>query len=99
MKRMARGPLVVACVLAVGVAAGRWANVTPVLGQPAAPAVHEPPSFRDVVKKALPAVVSVESKAKPEPRRTGAQNNPRRRVVPRQDDQQLPEDFRKFFEE
>jgi serine protease Do len=100
MKRLARGPLVVACVLAVGVAAGRWAGVTPVLGQSAAsPAVHEPTSFRDVVKKVLPAVVSVESKAKPEPRRTGAQNNPRRRVVPRLDDQQLPEDFRKFFEE
>src|SRR5438309_2148302 len=100
MKRLARGPLVVACVLAVGVAAGRWAGVTPVLGQSAAsPAVHEPTSFRDVVKKVLPAVVSVESKAKPEPRRTGAQNNPRRRVVPRLDDQQVPEDFRRFFEE
>jgi len=100
MKRLAQGPLVVACVLAVGVAAGRWVNTTPVLGQSAAsPAVHEPTSFRDVVKKVLPAVVSVESKAKPEPRRTGAPNNPRRRVVPRQDDeQQIPDELRRFFQ-
>lgn len=53
-------------------------------------------SYRDVVKKVLPAVVSIESNSKPKP---AAQkpNQPRRR--PQLDDEGVPEEFRRFLDE
>src|SRR5438105_2753080 len=87
MIRSARWPLLVVC-LAGGVAVGRWAGQTEVQGQ-LAPAVAAIPreltSYRDVVKRVLPAVVSIEAKAKPRPQisntqrrgqRPGPQGNP-----------------------
>ncbi len=57
---------------------------------PAVPAIpRELTSYRDVVKKVLPAVVSIESRAKAAPAR------PRRRG-PLEDD--IPEEFRRFFD-
>jgi len=52
-------------------------------------------SYRDVVKKVLPSVVSIESKAKPV--RLKDQGQKRRNQLP--DNPQIPEEFRKFFEE
>src|SRR5258708_6936229 len=61
---------------------------------PAPPAVpKEMTSYRDVVKKVLPAVVSLESRAKP----SAKAKQPKKRVPA--DDQQVPEEFRKFLEE
>jgi serine protease Do len=54
-------------------------------------------SYRDVVKKVLPAVVSIKSTAKPKPAAQPKPNQPRRRPQP--DDQGIPEEFRRFFEE
>jgi len=67
------------------------------------PVNKEPPvipkeltSYRDVVKKVLPAVVSIEAKARAKPRlKQPAQ--PKR--PPRFDDSQVPEEYRRFFEE
>jgi serine protease Do len=56
---------------------------------PVAPAIpRELTSYRDIVKKLLPAVVSIESRAKVAPAE-------RRRRGPRNDD--VPEEFRRFF--
>ena len=52
-------------------------------------------SYRDVVKNVLPAVVSIESRVKP---KVKADQGQRRRRVPL-DDNQIPEEFRKFFEQ
>jgi serine protease Do len=54
-------------------------------------------SYRDVVKRVLPAVVSIEGQAKARPKAKADSSQPRRRF--RADDQQMPEEFRKFFEE
>src|SRR5262249_5971560 len=68
-------------------------------GQANAPAPAAIPkeitSYRDVVKRVLPAVVSIESTAKP--KAAQKPNQPRRR--PQFDDQDVPEEFRRFFEE
>jgi serine protease Do len=56
----------------------------------------ETTSYRDVVKRVLPAVVSVEGKAKPRPK-SKTEQTPKRRVP--LDDQMVPEEFRRFFEE
>jgi serine protease Do len=50
-------------------------------------------SYRNVVKRVLPAVVSIESRIQPQTR----QGKPRRKVLP--DNPAIPEDFRKFFKE
>jgi serine protease Do len=50
-------------------------------------------SFHPVVQKVLPAVVSIESMAKPKVRT----NRPAPRRQPQLDDSQVPEEFRKFF--
>jgi serine protease Do len=50
-------------------------------------------SYRDVVKKVLPAVVSIESHAKP----AAKAKQPNRRPQP--DEEQAPDEFRKFLEE
>ena len=59
---------------------------------PAAPAIPgEMTSYRDVVKKVLPAVVSIEARAKMKVR-------PARRRAP-VDENQVPEEFRRFFQD
>jgi serine protease Do len=59
--------------------------------QTAQSAAAEPGSYRGVVKKVLPAVVSIETKMKVAQR--GAKT-----THPFGDEQQMPEEFRKFFE-
>jgi serine protease Do len=92
--------------LVAGAVGGTWV-VAPVLqGQaPAqaqvAPAPKELYSYRDVVKRVLPAVVSIEAKTKakkvePKSRPRIERRNPQ---VPDDLRKQLPEEFRKFFEE
>jgi serine protease Do len=87
---MKRCSLIVCCLILGGLAgiflAGPLLN-----GQaPAVPAIpNELTSYRDVVKKVLPAVVSIDSKTQAAPVPKG------RRRVPRED---LPEEFRRFFE-
>src|SRR5262249_28812982 len=61
-------------------------------GQPAAPLPKELTSFRDVVKTVVPAVVSIESKAKVV-KTKGGQSRP----APF-DRNQIPEEFRRFFD-
>src|SRR5438132_1247770 len=61
--------------------------------QPPLQLPKEPTSFRDVVKRVLPAVVSIDSKPK------GVKAN---KDLPRQipnDPNQIPEEFRRFFDE
>jgi serine protease Do len=87
---MKRTLLLVCCLLLGGIAGAFLAG--PLLqGQnPAAPVIpKELTSYRDIVKKVLPAVVSIESRAKAAPAE-------RRRRGPRNDD--IPEEFRRFFE-
>ncbi len=52
-------------------------------------------SYRDIVKQVLPAVVSIESRAKP---KVKMMNQPRGRRG-QFDDSQVPEEFRRFFEQ
>jgi len=93
---MNRFALVLTCVLLGGVAGGLVGR--PLLqGQapPAPPALPVIPkelsSYRDIVKKVLPAVVSIESRTKV------ARTRQPRRAQPF-DDQQLPPELRRFFE-
>jgi serine protease Do len=86
--------------LVVGAIIGGFAvsPLVPLLvGQAPAPVVlpKELTSYRDIVKQVLPAVVSLEAQAKPV-----AKPNPQtpRRRLPFDDDA-LPEEFRKFFED
>jgi serine protease Do len=83
---MKRCFLVVSCVLLGGL--GAWLGQSLLQGQANVPAAipKELASYRDVVKKVLPAVVSIEAQAK-----AGA-GRPRR-----PDDTQLPGDLRPFF--
>jgi serine protease Do len=88
MKRLSA--LVVALVL--GVFAGALAINTLLQGQAPTPTAipKEMTSYRDVVKKVLPAVVSIESRAK-----VIKAKQPRKSPAP---DDQIPEEFRKFFQ-
>ncbi len=91
---MKRWPLVLAGLI-VGASAGTWVTGTLLQGQApvAAPAPAIPAeltSYRDIVKRVLPAVVSIESRGK-------ARRPARKRSGPIED-QQLPEEFRRFFE-
>src|SRR5437868_15493229 len=52
-------------------------------------------SYRGVVKQVLPAVVSIESKVKPKAKRMNQPRNRRGGV----DDSQVPEEFRRFFDQ
>ncbi len=54
-------------------------------------------SYRDVVKKVLPAVVSIEANGKPKAAAEKPKQQPRRR--PQLEDDGIPEEFRRFFEE
>jgi serine protease Do len=65
--------------------------------QPAVPPVpKELYSYRDIVKRALPAVVSIEAEAKSKPR-SKLKQPARRGQLP--NDPRVPEEFRRFFEE
>jgi serine protease Do len=87
---MKRCSLIVCCLVAGGMA-GTFVAGTLLQGQaPVAPALPgELTSYRDVVKRVLPAVVSIESKVKVEPTR-------QRRRGSREE--QIPEEFRRFFD-
>jgi S1-C subfamily serine protease len=60
----------------------------------AAPVPKDLTSYRDVVKKVLPAVVSIEGKVAATPVKAKQQ----RKRMPL-DDQQVPQEFRRFFED
>jgi len=87
---MKRCSLIVCCLL-VGGSAGTFVAGRLLQGQaPVATVIpKEMTSYRDVVKKMLPAVVSIESQAKAAPAR------PRGRA-PREE--QIPDEFRRFFD-
>ena len=88
---MKRGSLIVCC-LVVGGLAGTFLAGPLLKGQvPAAPALpKELTSYRDVVKKVLPAVVSIESRTKAVPAGQGRRRPPM--------DERVPEEFRRFFD-
>ncbi|MCS6853095.1 MAG: Do family serine endopeptidase [Gemmataceae bacterium] len=96
MKSSARWPLMVVLVLFGGVALGFVASPW-LRGQATAVPVmpRELTSYRDVVKRVLPAVVSIETKVKPV---STKMRQPNRRRLPF-DDLQIPEEFRRFFQE
>ncbi|MSR30697.1 MAG: Do family serine endopeptidase [Gemmataceae bacterium] len=87
--------LLVLCVMAAGTAGLIQMNLSQ--GQSSAPkreAIPEPVSYREVVKKVLPAVVSIEVKVK----NTRLGDSPKKRpALP--DDPRIPEEFRRFYEE
>ncbi|MGH7222836.1 MAG: Do family serine endopeptidase [Gemmataceae bacterium] len=88
---MKRCSLIVCCLVLGGLAGAFLAG--PLLnGQApvAAPIPKELTSYRDVVKKVLPAVVSIESTAKVAPRG--------RRRAPAPFDDEIPDEFRRFFD-
>src|SRR2546425_7363774 len=92
----------VAIVLFVTAAFGGGLVLGPMLHGQAAPQTNtaipkEMTSFRDVVKKVLPAVVSIEATSKPKPaaKLKNRQNDPRPLPF---DDPRVPDDFRKFFD-
>lgn len=90
---MKRWP-VVAVALLTGLPLGVFVAGPFTLGQTTQPLPHakEPTSFRDVVKKVLPAVVSIESRTKV------ARVKGKARVQPF-DQNQIPEEFRRFFDD
>jgi serine protease Do len=93
MKRLS----LVVCCLILGAVAGTFLASSFLQGQGSAtPAVpKELTSYRDVVKKVLPAVVSIESRAK-----VVKANRPQRRRTPQDNPlpDQVPEEFRRFFQ-
>jgi serine protease Do len=94
---MARWSIVPVCLILGGLAGGFVAG--PVLhGQNAsvATAPQELTSYRNIVKQVLPAVVSIESRVKPKAKPTAQKGQERRRTPL---DDQIPEEFRRFFEE
>ena len=94
---MARRSIVPVCLILVGLAGGFVAG--PVLhGQNAsvATAPQELTSYRNIVKQVLPAVVSIESRVKPKTKTTAQKGQDRKRTP---FDDQVPEEFRRFFEE
>jgi serine protease Do len=97
---MARWSIAVMC-LALGGIAGSFIGGPALHGQnppPAATAIpQELTSYREIVKRVLPAVVSVESRIRPTPK-ADRSNAPKRRP-PSELGDQVPEEFRRFFEE
>jgi len=84
-------------LLLTGLLVGGFAGHSLLRGQPppiTTPLPKELTSYRDVVKKVLPAVVSIEGKSAATPVKA---KQPRKRTPA--DDQQLPEEFRRFFDE
>ena len=95
---MARWSIAATCLVLAGIA-GSFISGTALHGQnPAVTAVPaELTSYRDVVKRVLPAVVSIESHFRPQPKNDQS-SAPRRRPRSQPNDQ-IPEEFRKFFEQ
>lgn len=83
---------IVIIALVIGGLAGSYLVGPYLHGQQAAPITipKELTSYRDVVKRVLPAVVSIETHVKA--RKPAAR-------APRPDDPRIPEEFRRFFEE
>src|SRR6516165_1610784 len=83
-------------LLTAGLLVGGLAGHSLLRGQPpiATPVPKELTSYRDVVKKVLPAVVSIEGKSAAKPVKA---KQPRKRQG--LDDQQVPEEFRRFRRE
>jgi serine protease Do len=83
-------------LLTAGLLVGGLAGHALLRGQPpiATPVPKELTSYRDVVKKVLPAVVSIEGKSAAKPVKA---KQPRKRQG--LDDQQVPEEFRRFRRE
>jgi serine protease Do len=81
-------------LLLAGLLVGGVAGVSLLRGQTpgATPIPKELTSYRDVVKKVLPAVVSIEGKTAAT---TVKAKQPSKRTLP--NDQQIPEEFRRFF--
>jgi serine protease Do len=90
---MKRWSLIAVCLL-VGALIGTTITGSLLQGKNPAPPVYpkELTSFRDVVKKVLPAVVSIEGKQVSKPKVT-------KKRTPNIDEQQLPEEFRRFFKD
>lgn len=97
MLRLFRWPMM-AVVLAGGVMLGRWTEPLRVQAQPVPPAVipAELTSYRDVVRRVLPAVVSIESKVKP--KKVDVQSSQRPRNPQRELPPGIPDEFRRFFD-
>jgi serine protease Do len=99
---MKRWPVFLACLTVAGSAGAFVAGPLlrgQVADQPPA-ALKDPYSYRDLVKRVLPAVVSIESRAKTVKVRQPA--NPKRGQRPQVPDdfrRQIPEEFRRFFDE
>lgn len=85
-------------VAVAGVAALGWVGLTvapaALQGQSAPPPVRDLLSYRDIVKKALPAVVSIESRQARQEVRGGRQRRPGLELPPG-----IPEEFRRRLEE
>ncbi|MCI0681379.1 MAG: Do family serine endopeptidase [Gemmataceae bacterium] len=93
---MKRWSLLVVAVL-LGGGAGSYVALNGLHGQTnqAPPVIaRDLISYRDIVKKVLPAVVSIEAKAKP----VAAKVKPKS-ARPPIDDPRIPEEFRRFFED
>src|SRR5262249_32376405 len=93
---MKRWSLAVVCLLLAALVGAYFGG--PLLqGQaPATPKIpKEFTSYRDVVKQVLPAVVSIEAKATT---KVKGKQPPAKRPLPF-DDQRLPEEFRRFFDD
>jgi serine protease Do len=88
---MKRVPLMVCCLVA-GAVLGTLLAGSFLKGDVAAPAAvpRDLTSYRDVVKKVLPAVVSIESRAKVIKAKQPGRRSPQ--------DNQLPEEFRRYFD-
>src|SRR5438094_6852950 len=94
---MARWSFALVCLMLGGLAGGFIAG--PVLhGQndQVATAPQELTSYRNIVKQVLPAVVSIESRVKAKTKTTAQKGQEKRRLP---SDDQIPEEFRRFFEE
>jgi serine protease Do len=93
---MKRWPIAFVLLL-VGALLGGLAGRSLLHGQPplTTPVPKELTSYRDVVKKILPAVVSIEGKSPA----TQAKARPPRKRPSADDLQQLPPEFRRFFED
>src|ERR1700693_5464408 len=83
--------------LIVGVLAGSYLVGHALQGQDASSTAipKEMTSYRDVVKKVLPAVVSIESRVKPRAVKATQRNHGGTTPF----GNQIPEEFRRFFEE
>ena len=84
-------------LLLVGGVAGVFIGGPMLHGQPNSPPVFpkEMTSYREVVRRVLPAVVSIDVRSKPVKARQPKQRGRR----PNLDDAQVPEEYRKFFDQ